>query len=74
MPDLIPPTTAVQASFLRAIDEHRAVIEAIAAHSPEAAREAMATHLSRSHDRFTVSIASGTTAAPPRRRVPRKAA
>jgi DNA-binding FadR family transcriptional regulator len=46
------------ASWTKAIDEHRAVIEAIAAHSPEAAREAMVTHLSRSHDRFTVSIAS----------------
>ena len=43
------------ASWTKAIDEHRAVIEAIAAHSPEAAREAMATHLSRSHDRFTAS-------------------
>jgi DNA-binding FadR family transcriptional regulator len=62
------------ASWTMAIDEHRAVIDAIAAHSPEAARDAMATHLSRSHDRFTVSIASGTTAVPPRRRVPRKVA
>ena len=74
------------ASWTKAIDEHRAVIDAIAAHSPEAAREAMATHLSRSHDRFTVSIASsaapaktppdpGTTPAiAPRRRAQRKAA
>jgi DNA-binding FadR family transcriptional regulator len=46
------------ASWTKAIDEHRAVVDAIAAHSPDAAREAMATHLSRSHDRFTVSIAS----------------
>jgi GntR family transcriptional repressor for pyruvate dehydrogenase complex len=44
-------------SWGMAIAEHRAVIDAIAAHSPEAARQAMATHLSRSHDRFTVNIA-----------------
>jgi len=74
------------ASWTTAIDEHRAVIDAIAAHSPEAAREAMATHLARSHDRFTVSIASGaapartppaagnTPATAPRRRASRKAA
>ncbi len=73
------------ASWTTAIEEHRAVVDAIAAHSPEAAREAMATHLSRSHDRFTVSIASSgtartppdasrTTGTPPRRRAQRKAA
>ena len=44
-------------SWGTAIAEHEAVIEAIAARSPEAARSAMSTHLARSHDRFTASIA-----------------
>jgi GntR family transcriptional repressor for pyruvate dehydrogenase complex len=38
-----------------AIAEHRAVLDAIAAHTPEAARRAMHEHLSKSHDRFTAS-------------------
>jgi GntR family transcriptional regulator, transcriptional repressor for pyruvate dehydrogenase complex len=42
-------------SWAEAIDEHCAVVDAIAARSPAAAREAMALHLSRSHDRFTAS-------------------
>jgi len=42
-------------SWTIAIAEHQAVVDAIAAHSPEAARAAMATHLERSHDRFTAS-------------------
>lgn len=41
-------------SWTVAIAEHHAVIDAIASRSPQAAREAMATHLARSHDRFTV--------------------
>ena len=35
--------------------EHRAVVDAISAHSPDAARRAMHDHLSNSHDRFTAS-------------------
>jgi GntR family transcriptional regulator, transcriptional repressor for pyruvate dehydrogenase complex len=44
-------------SWSAAIDEHQAVIAAIASRSPEAARAAMTAHLSNSHDRFTTSIA-----------------
>ncbi|MEH2686921.1 FadR family transcriptional regulator [Bradyrhizobium diazoefficiens] len=35
-----------------ALDEHRAVRDAIAAHDPDAAREAMRNHLARSQERF----------------------
>jgi len=76
------------ASWRVAIAEHRAVIDAIAAHEPDAARDAMNTHLARSHDRFTANFgaqiatrpaapAPSTTtpaAAPARRRAARKAA
>jgi DNA-binding FadR family transcriptional regulator len=59
-------------SWASAIAEHRDVVEAIASKSPQAAREAMAQHLSRSHDRFTANFA---TRAPVRRAVrARKAA
>ena len=64
-------------SWVTAMAEHTAVIDAIASRSPEAARTAMAAHLSNSHDRFTVSIAQTVPAeaAPaPRRRPARKAA
>lgn len=37
-----------------AVAEHQAVIDAIAAHQPEAARAAMQVHLQRSQDRFAV--------------------
>ena len=43
------------ASWAAAIDEHRQVIDAIAARDPQAARAAMHHHLSRSHDRLTAS-------------------
>jgi len=55
-------------SWSIAITEHRAVIEAIAARAPEAARVAMSTHLGRSHDRFTASWAGPRRAAPTRAR------
>lgn len=42
-------------SWRQAVDEHRAVIDAIAARDPEAARRAMRLHLQRSHDRFADS-------------------
>jgi len=64
-------------SWAMAIAEHTAVVDAIAKRSPEAARAAMATHLSNSHDRFTVSIAhAGHTepAGSARRKPARKAA
>jgi DNA-binding GntR family transcriptional regulator len=53
------------------------VIDAIARHSAEDARTAMATHLSNSHDRFTVNIAHSAATEPapaPRRKTARKAA
>jgi DNA-binding FadR family transcriptional regulator len=42
-------------SWKLAIAEHQAVVDAIAAHDPEAARAAMSRHLTLSHDRFTAS-------------------
>ena len=42
-------------TWAAAIAEHGAIVDAIAARSPEAARTAMAQHLTRSHDRFTAS-------------------
>jgi GntR family transcriptional regulator, transcriptional repressor for pyruvate dehydrogenase complex len=64
-------------SWVTAIAEHTAVIDAIASRAPEVARAAMAAHLANSHDRFTVSIAHvAPEAAPPapRRKSARKAA
>jgi GntR family transcriptional regulator, transcriptional repressor for pyruvate dehydrogenase complex len=43
------------ASWQLAIDEHQAVVDAIAARDPALARAAMSRHLSQSHDRFTAS-------------------
>ncbi len=58
-------------SWAAAIKEHQAVIDAIARHSADDARAAMAAHLSNSHDRFTVNIAHTVPAAaaprPPRK-------
>lgn len=42
-------------SWRTALDEHRAVLSAISVGDPQAARQAMSTHLQRSHDRFAVS-------------------
>ena len=42
-------------SWQLAINEHQAVVDAIAAHDADAARAAMSRHLSLSHDRFTAS-------------------
>ena len=56
-------------SWTAAITEHQAVVEAIASRAPEAARAAMAAHLSNSHDRFTVGIGR-TDAMPTSRRKP----
>jgi GntR family transcriptional regulator, transcriptional repressor for pyruvate dehydrogenase complex len=64
-------------SWAAAIEEHQAVVDAIARHEPEHARAAMATHLSNSHDRFTANIADTGAAekrAVPRRKPARKAA
>lgn len=64
-------------SWTTAIAEHQAIIDAIASHSPEAARAAMHTHLLRSHDRFTANWpakSEANAAAPPRKTARRKAA
>jgi GntR family transcriptional regulator, transcriptional repressor for pyruvate dehydrogenase complex len=42
-------------TWATAIAEHRAVVDAITARSPQAAREAMVHHLANSHDRFTAN-------------------
>jgi DNA-binding FadR family transcriptional regulator len=42
-------------SWRTAIAEHEAVLEAIRAHDPEAARAAMHAHMDKSHSRFTAS-------------------
>ncbi len=58
-------------SWAAAIEEHAAVIDAIARHAPEAARAAMAAHLSNSHDRFTANIAHSAPAEAPPAPAPR---
>ena len=57
-------------SWKLAIAEHEAVIDAIVAHDPEAARRAMSHHLTLSHDRFTASWRAPATS----RRAPRRKA
>jgi GntR family transcriptional regulator, transcriptional repressor for pyruvate dehydrogenase complex len=52
-------------SWAAAIAEHRQVVDAIATRQPQAAREAMSTHLSNSHDRFTANWPTTATAAAP---------
>jgi DNA-binding FadR family transcriptional regulator len=42
-----------EASWRQAVDEHRAVVEAIAQNDPQSARDAMNSHLARSHERFS---------------------
>ncbi len=65
-------------SWAIAIAEHQAIIDAIASRSPEAARDAMNTHLVRSHDRFTANwpakAPGADAAASPRKSTSRKAA
>jgi len=58
-------------SWTMAIAEHRAVVDAIAHQSPQAARESMALHLANSHDRFMAGWqAEGDTAPRPAPRKP----
>ncbi|MCP3372018.1 FadR/GntR family transcriptional regulator [Bradyrhizobium cajani] len=45
-----------------ALDEHRAVRDAIAAHDPQAAREAMRDHLARSQERFAQNFGAENAA------------
>ncbi|WP_441238149.1 FadR/GntR family transcriptional regulator [Bradyrhizobium sp. 930_D9_N1_4] len=51
-----------------ALDEHRAVRDAIAVHDPDAAREAMRKHLARSQERFAQNFGAETTAGPSARK------
>ena len=39
-------------SWRTAVAEHRAIVQALAAHDPDAARAAMHQHLQRSHDSY----------------------
>ena len=61
-------------SWAAAIAEHRQVLGAIAARSPQSARDAMSQHLSNSHDRFTANWPGATRVAAPRRMASRKTA
>jgi GntR family transcriptional repressor for pyruvate dehydrogenase complex len=66
-------------SWTVAIAEHQSIVDAIASHSPDAARTAMATHLARSHDRFTAKwpardAGAQAEAAPARKTARRKVA
>lgn len=55
-------------SWRLAVAEHRAVVKAIAAGDPAAARRAMQTHLQNSHDRFAAAALEEPAAAPARAR------
>jgi len=55
-----------EASWRRAVAEHRKVVAAIAAHDPARARAAMHAHLQLSHDRFAAAAWSGTGPVTPR--------
>jgi DNA-binding FadR family transcriptional regulator len=61
-------------SWAAAIAEHRNVVEAIVAKSAQAARDAMAQHLSNSHDRFTAKWPGTTRTLPAPRRPTARAA
>jgi|SRR5438105_2047039 len=61
-------------SWVDAIAEHRAVVDAIASRSPQAARDAMTQHLVSSHNRFTVGWAGDTDAGVVKRLPARKQA
>ena len=51
-----------EVTWKEAVDEHRAVIEAIAAHDPDMARAAMSGHLDHSHQRFSAAWPSPSDA------------
>ena len=53
-------------SWAAAVAEHRAVVDAIAKRSADAAREAMRRHLANSHDRFTAGWPAVPETAPAR--------
>ena len=51
-------------SWRAAVAEHRAVVDAVAAHAPQRARAAMHAHLQLSHDRFAAAWPPMTEAEP----------
>ena len=51
-----------EATWQQAVDEHRAVVEAIAAQDPDMARAAMSGHLDHSHERFSAGWTTPTDA------------
>src|SRR3954453_9765204 len=57
-----------------ALSEHRAVRDAIAAHDPDAARDAMRDHLARSQERFAQNFGAEKAAAPSSGRTARSTA
>ncbi|HEX6703257.1 MAG TPA: FadR/GntR family transcriptional regulator [Albitalea sp.] len=61
-------------SWATAVAEHRAVVDAIAGRSPQAAREAMSHHLASSHNRFTANWSGDADAGVVKRVSPRKSA
>jgi DNA-binding FadR family transcriptional regulator len=52
-------------SWRAAVDEHRSVRDAVAAHDPEAAGAAMRRHLRLSQERFSASFGDAPVAVPP---------
>ena len=52
-------------SWRKAVAEHKAVVKALAAGDPQAARKAMHSHLQRSHDRFAQAWPQECVPAPP---------
>jgi GntR family transcriptional regulator, transcriptional repressor for pyruvate dehydrogenase complex len=51
------------ASWRTAVAEHQAIVDALAAHDPDAARTAMHRHLQRSHDSYAAAWTPGDDSA-----------
>lgn len=51
-----------EATWQQAVAEHRAVVEAIERHDPQAALQAMSSHLEHSHERFSAGWLTGEPA------------
>ena len=58
--------TASLGQDMQAVAEHRAVVKAIERHDPQAARQAMSSHLEHSHERFSAGWAAPTEAETPK--------
>jgi DNA-binding FadR family transcriptional regulator len=55
-----------ETTWRQAVDEHRAVVDAITRHDPQAARDAMNQHLDRSHERFSAGWTTAVESDPGR--------